>query len=435
MYLRQLSARLSNVVIYHGQPKNLGKHVFALGAWHHGQVDGRTIHGGVLLCPRGALVNVDNRGSADLHHRLDQGNHDLELAARLEAIRLNDYVKVGEFLDFAPADTEYDKVFREAGLGQVQDNPQAVAARVKASHIGNALLAALDHWTTCTTDPLRRNWLLKVAALADPDATDWSARARDPNIRMYEAAFAKLLDKAPVGNQSAALLVALAQHWRAKGKDPVPFLKRVQQAHPSDFWANFWLGYTLAANNNPGEAVRNYQAALAVRRTANVCNNLGLALALSGRIEDGVEQLQRALEIEPSAVQVHYNLAIMLPAVGRYDEAIEQIQVALHSYPNAAILHTDFAQCLEKKDRLVEALPQHRLAVTLEPKRTEAQRELRYFLMRQGRVDEARVAWQAALEAKPTEHNAWYGYAELCLEANPGPRPGRLDLPRPAPGS
>ena len=36
-------------------------------------------------------------------------------------------------------------------------------------------------------------------------------------------------------------------------------------------------------------------------------------------------------------------------------------------------------------------------------------------LMRQGRLEEARVAWQTALEGNPLDHNAWYGYAELCL--------------------
>jgi serine/threonine-protein kinase len=35
--------------------------------------------------------------------------------------------------------------------------------------------------------------------------------------------------------------------------------------------------------------------------------------------------------------------------------------------------------------------------------------------MRQGRLEEARVAWQTALEGNPLDHDAWFGYAELCL--------------------
>jgi serine/threonine-protein kinase len=36
-------------------------------------------------------------------------------------------------------------------------------------------------------------------------------------------------------------------------------------------------------------------------------------------------------------------------------------------------------------------------------------------LLREGRVEEARRAWQAALEINSIDHNAWHGYAELCL--------------------
>jgi serine/threonine-protein kinase len=36
-------------------------------------------------------------------------------------------------------------------------------------------------------------------------------------------------------------------------------------------------------------------------------------------------------------------------------------------------------------------------------------------LLRRGQTEEARAAWQAALEFDPPEHKDWYGYAEFCL--------------------
>jgi hypothetical protein len=38
-------------------PKKLAENILSLGNWHNRHIDGRTIHGGVLLCPRGALVS------------------------------------------------------------------------------------------------------------------------------------------------------------------------------------------------------------------------------------------------------------------------------------------------------------------------------------------------------------------------------------------
>jgi serine/threonine-protein kinase len=51
----------------------------------------------------------------------------------------------------------------------------------------------------------------------------------------------------------------------------------------------------------------------------------------------------------------------------------------------------------------------------LDPKRADPRWALPTDLLRQGRLEEARVAWRAILEGNPLDHNAWFGYAELCL--------------------
>ena len=54
-------------------------------------------------------------------------------------------------------------------------------------------------------------------------------------------------------------------------------------------------------------------------------------------------------------------------------------------------------------------------AIALDPNRADPRRAVPIELLRQGRLEEARVAWRAALEGNPLDHNAWFGYAELCL--------------------
>jgi tetratricopeptide (TPR) repeat protein len=56
---------------------------------------------------------------------------------------------------------------------------------------------------------------------------------------------------------------------------------------------------------------------------------------------------------------------------------------------------------------VLKRIAQQGRAVAPDPKHT--------ILMREGRLEEARVAWQTALEANPVEHEAWFGYAEFCL--------------------
>ena len=54
-------------------------------------------------------------------------------------------------------------------------------------------------------------------------------------------------------------------------------------------------------------------------------------------------------------------------------------------------------------------------ASVFDPNRADPRRVLPTELLRQGRLEEARVAWQTALGGNPLDHNAWFGYAELCL--------------------
>jgi serine/threonine-protein kinase len=64
--------------------------------------------------------------------------------------------------------------------------------------------------------------------------------------------------------------------------------------------------------------------------------------------------------------------------------------------------------------RLDEALGHLQQALALDPKNPAAHEGDRSVLIRQGRAEEVRVAWQKALAADPPEHEAWHGYAGLC---------------------
>jgi eukaryotic-like serine/threonine-protein kinase len=358
-----------------------------------------------------AKGRLGDRGSAELRRRLDQGARDLDLAARLEAIRLDLAPKVP-----SPTPDPYEEVFRGAGLGQVGDDPEAVADRVRAANITNALVAALDHWSAITVDSRCYRWVLSVARQADPDPTGWRDRARDPAVLADRAALVEVIKTAPVADQSVPLLLALAKRLTFDSPERLPFLTRIQQAHPDDFWANFTLASVLSSRNQPAEAVRYYQAAVAIRpRIAPAYFQFGLALSTAGRTEEAVEQYRRAVDIDPTHGLSQHGLAGTLFQSGRQDEAIEQLRVAIRLNPNARSLHSHLAYFLETTGRYAEALHHRRQAAALDPKAWDAQTGVRALLVRLGRGEEVRADWQRSLEADPPEHAAWYGYAELCL--------------------
>src|SRR5262249_19433724 len=226
-----------------------------------------------------AKGRLGDRGPAELRRLLDQGGRDLELAARLEAIPLELARNVPQ-----PGDL-YEEAFSGAGLGGRRDDPEAVAARVRASDIRNALLAALDNWSVVTILPDRRRWALAVARHADQDPTGWRDRARDPAVLLDQAALVEVIRTAPVADQPVPLLLALARRLPYDSPERLPFLRRVQQAHPGDFWANLRLA-EVVERESPEEALRYCQAAVALRPgTAAAHSRLGLVLLGAGRVE------------------------------------------------------------------------------------------------------------------------------------------------------
>ncbi len=375
-----------------------------------------------------ALERVRTRlgdgGSAALRARVADGQRDLELVAQLDDIRLRRAaVRDGRFdpgTNRKLADASYEAAFREGGWGVVGDDPQATGARIAMSGIRDALVAALDDWAVCLPrrdDEERLDWLLDVARFADPDPTGWRNRVRDRSTWKDAAALSELARTALEAGSSLPCLVALAEHLNQADGDGTALLKRLQQEHPGDFWANLTLGDALR-ERHPGEAIRYYQAALSIRPDAAVAsNNLGIALALDGQPEEAVTQFRKALRLDPAFAHAQFNLGNGLAEAGRRSEAIDAYRRGIELEPKAAELHANLAKALGEDGRVDEALREARLAVSLDDGHAKAHLGLGYLLMVVGLPREAVAEDRRAIELDDTlpEAHVNLGYALIAL--------------------
>ena len=64
-----------------------------------------------------------------------------------------------------------------------------------------------------------------------------------------------------------------------------------------------------------------------------------LYLSIVGRFDEGIEEIKRAQELEPSSLFIHTNVGTILYLARRYDEAINQLKSVLEMNP-----HFDFAR-------------------------------------------------------------------------------------------
>src|SRR5208283_76318 len=117
---------------------------------------------------------------------------------------------------------------------------------------------------------------------ADPDP--WRNRVRDPAVWRDGKALAELARAAPP-DSPVPLLLALGEQLTAQGEDGVSFLRRAQEQHPDEFWANFTLALALHGparypGGNSAPALEYYDKALKIRPQAvAVLNDLGVGLS------------------------------------------------------------------------------------------------------------------------------------------------------------
>jgi serine/threonine-protein kinase len=362
-----------------------------------------------------AEARLDAGGPSDLHGRLAGVRRDLDLVIELDRIRLSRLTSGNLALYKDKADQNYAKAFGKAGLADEHDPPDIVAARVQASPVRVALMAALDDWAVCAAARDRRNWLLAVARTADPDPDGWRDRVRDPASWDDRAALEELARTAPVSEQLVPLLLAIGERLAIAGGDAPGFLKRVQREHPADFWANLILGDALL-KAAPVEAGGYYRAALASRPRAAVgYTALGDALVAQNLRDDATAYYRRAVQIDPLYARGHTNLGNILKDAGRIEEAIACYRRALEVDPDYAWAHYDLANTLRGAGRREEAFEHYRRCHELDPTNTQVANVLRADLVWRGRGEEVCREWKKALEADPPGHDAWFGYAELCL--------------------
>lgn len=387
--------------------------------------------------------------SPALRERVEQAQRELELVLRLDDIRLNRATMVTSRFDpranRAQADRDYAAAFQTAGLVESEADALASAGRIRHTAIAAALVAALDDWAVCAVDAARRDWILDTARLADPDANSWRDRARDRAMWGDIDTMNELMHSAETDDQPMQLLTALAERLRGAGGDSEPLLRRVQTAHPGDFWANFALGEVLLKKEDFGGATRYFQAALAIRPESVVAhNNLGVALARGGQVDAAMDQFRTAIRIDSHFSLAYIGLGNCLSMKKQSTDAIEQYAVALQLDPNNPLANHNMSASLSEVGKPADAIPYSRKSVALAPGFAMAHYGLGIALARTGHPHDAIPEFREAVRLDPGLSDAYnslgdslrstgqFGEAithlQKAIEVNPNNARARVNL-------
>jgi predicted O-linked N-acetylglucosamine transferase (SPINDLY family) len=126
---------------------------------------------------------------------------------------------------------------------------------------------------------------------------------------------------------------------------------------------------------------------------------LGAVLVAQGK--DGVQALQKAIELLPGDVESHSNLGNALKASGQLAQAVASYQKAVALKPDFLAGHFNLGIALNDLGRSLEAIASYRRALQLQPNLPDAHFNLGIALKDAGQANEAVASYRKALQLKP----------------------------------
>ena len=170
------------------------------------------------------------------------------------------------------------------------------------------------------------------------------------------------------------------------------------------------LGMLCGATGRPDEAVALLARAVAKDPSSVAAHNdLGVALARKGRPQEALAHYARAAELAPGFAEAHNNLGNALIGLGRLDDAIASFERALAARPDFAEAHNNLGNALAALGRHAEALAHYEEAARLKPDMIEAHLNGGIACAALDRPEQSMIRYERALALQPEHPDAHAG--------------------------
>ena len=237
-----------------------------------------------------------------------------------------------------------------------------------------------DQYRYRTPLTLPRGTTLRMRFVYDNSASNPNNRFKPPRRVQWgplstDEMGALWLEVVPARSEDAALLDRDYQ-TRALAAD-VASAELAARSHPDDAAALNRLATRYLQSGRVEDAVTQLRRALQLApRDAAARSNLGTALQARGDTAAAIRELEAAVRLKPSDDGVHFNLGNGYYAAGRSADAVRELTRAVALNGENADAHFNLAMIIGPAGQVDQAIAHLRRVLEIDPQRADAQRNL-----------------------------------------------------------
>jgi Tfp pilus assembly protein PilF len=227
----------------------------------------------------------------------------------------------------------------------------------------------------------------------------------DIQARRYgeaESAAREALKRDP-DNAFALMIAGRAEMEQGRYADAIAHYRRYAGRVPASADAHHWIAVCLSRANDVAAALKEEDAALALdARHAEAHALRGGLLARSGRIDEAVSALQRAVEAAPGNVGFQIGLGRLLISARRLDEAQTVISAALSGQTTNPDARAAFGSLLVARGDFASACSEFERSLSVRPEADDVRLDYADALVRAGRQTQATTEYRRLAGAAET---------------------------------
>jgi tetratricopeptide (TPR) repeat protein len=147
-----------------------------------------------------------------------------------------------------------------------------------------------------------------------------------------------------------------------------------------------------------------------------VLNNRGLVLRAAGRLDEAIQDYDRAIDLKPDDASAYNNRGIAYSDKGEIERAIRDYGAAIERDPNFADAHNNRGVAFSTLQRLTRAIQDFARAIHLDPSAAAAYANRADAFRQMGETTRALQDYDQAIRLQPDDASAYLGRAMAYLD-------------------